>query len=101
MNKIQMILILLLMITGLIRVNAQAVAEIEKANKSCKAVFLVTYNTDGADADKAFSIANDAKKKLESLFSGCEIEYRRCSKSCSGLKIPFGRGSFAPYFGFG
>ena len=65
MNKIQMILILLLMITGLIRVNAQAVAEIEKANKSCKAVFLVTYNTDGADAEKAFSIANDAKKNLK------------------------------------
>jgi hypothetical protein len=65
MKKIQTITILFLLITGLIRVNAQTADEIEKANKSCKPVFLVAYNASGADADKAMAIANNAKKNLK------------------------------------
>ena len=65
MKKIQTILILLLIVIGMIRVNAQAAAGIEKAGKSCKPVFLVVYNADGADADKVFSIACEAKKNLK------------------------------------
>lgn len=65
MKKIQTILILFILITGFIRLSAQTSAEIEKANKSCKPVFLVVYNTNGAEADKAFSIANEARKNLK------------------------------------
>lgn len=65
MKNVQNILVLFLLFTGLIRVNAQTAAEIEKANKSCKPVFLVAYNTDGADAVKAISLANSAKKNLK------------------------------------
>ncbi len=65
MKKIQNILILFLLFTGLMRVNAQTSTEIEKANKSCKPVFLVAYNASGADADKAIYIANTAKKTLK------------------------------------
>ncbi|MCX6250913.1 MAG: hypothetical protein NTX61_09180 [Bacteroidetes bacterium] len=65
MKKIQTIIFLFLLFTGLVRVNAQTFAEIEKATKSGKAVFLVAYNATGADADKAFTIANDAKKGLK------------------------------------
>jgi hypothetical protein len=65
MKKIQTTLILVFLITGLIRSNGQTSAEIEKANKSCKPVFLVAYNTDGTEANKAFSIANEAKKNLK------------------------------------
>jgi len=66
MRRIQNIMILFMLFTGLVKVNAQPAAEIEKANKSCKAVFLVAYSTAGADADKAFTMANDAKKNLKS-----------------------------------
>jgi len=66
MKKIQATLILVFLITGLIRSTGQTSAEIEKANKSCKPVFLVAYNANGADADKAFSIANEAKTALKS-----------------------------------
>lgn len=62
MKKIQNILVLVLFFTGLIRVNAQTAAEIAKANKAGKAVFLIAYNATGADADKAISIANGATK---------------------------------------
>src|ERR1039457_7352247 len=65
MKKIQTITILFLLITGLTRVNAQTATEIEKANKSCKPVFLVAYNASGADADKAIAIANTARKNLK------------------------------------
>ncbi len=65
MKLIQNIMILFFLITGLIRVNAQTTTEIEKASKSCKPVFLVAYNADGTDADKAIAIANDAKKTLK------------------------------------
>jgi hypothetical protein len=65
MKKIQNILLLVLLFAGLIQVNAQTAAEIEKANKSGKAVFLVAYNVSGPDADKAISIANTAKKSLK------------------------------------
>jgi hypothetical protein len=65
MKKTQTILILFLLVTSLIRVNAQTASEIEKANKSCKPVFLVVYNSAGADADKAVTIANTAKKNLK------------------------------------
>jgi hypothetical protein len=65
MKKIQTILILFILNTGFIRLSAQTSAEIENANKSCKPVFLVVYNTNGADADKAFSIANEARKTLK------------------------------------
>jgi len=65
MKKIQNILILILLFTGLIRLNAQTTTEIEKASKACKPVFLVAYNASGTDADKAFSIANEAKKSLK------------------------------------
>lgn len=65
MKKIQTILILFFLLTGMLRVNAQTATEIEKANKSCKPVFLVAYNANGTDADKAFSIADGAKKNLK------------------------------------
>ena len=66
MKKIQTTLVVILLLTGLIRVNAQTSAEIEKANKSFKPIFLVVYNKDGAEADKALAIANEAKKSLKS-----------------------------------
>lgn len=65
MKKIQTVLILLFFITGMIKVNGQAQVEIEKARKACKPVFLVAYNANGTDADKAFSIANEAKKTFK------------------------------------
>jgi len=65
MKKIFSIMILAILMTGLIRVNAQTATEIEKAGKSCKPVFLVAYNATGADADKAVTIANEAKKNLK------------------------------------
>ena len=65
MKKIFSIMILAILMTGLIRVNAQTATEIEKAGKSCKPVFLVAYNATGADADKAITIANEAKKNLK------------------------------------
>ena len=65
MKKIFSIMILAILMTGLIRVNAQTATEIEKAGKSCKPVFLVAYNANGADADKAVTIANEAKKNLK------------------------------------
>ena len=66
MNKTQTIMFLFFLFTGLIRIKAQTVAEIENANKACKPVFLVAYNAGGADADKAVSIANAAKSTLKS-----------------------------------
>jgi hypothetical protein len=65
MKKLQTILTLLLLVTGVTCVSGQTSVEIEKAAKSCKPVFLVAYNADGADTDKAFAIANDAKKALK------------------------------------
>jgi hypothetical protein len=65
MKKIHAILVLLLFITGMIHVNGQTSVEIEKAGKACKPVFLVAYNGNGADADKAFSIADEAKKSFK------------------------------------
>jgi hypothetical protein len=63
MKKIKYLLVLILLFTGLIGVNAQTATEIEKANKSGKAVFLVAYNnSSGADVDKAITLANSAKK---------------------------------------
>jgi hypothetical protein len=64
MKKIQTILILFLLLAGFIRTHAQTATEIANAAKSGKAVFLVAYNSSGADADKAVSIANGAKKIL-------------------------------------
>ena len=66
MKTIQTILILLLFVTGMCNVNGQTPAEIEKAGKACKPVFLVAYNGNGAEADKAFSIASEAKTALKS-----------------------------------
>ncbi len=65
MKKIQTILILLLFATGMIHVNGQTSAEVEKAAKACKPVFLVAYNADGAEADKAFAVAGEAKKNFK------------------------------------
>lgn len=65
MKKIQTILILLLLFTGLINANAQPANEVEKASKACKPVFLVAYNVNGAEAEKAFTIANEAKKTFK------------------------------------
>ncbi len=65
MKKIQTILILLLFATGIIHVNGQTSAEVEKAAKACKPVFLVAYNANGAEADKAFAIAGEAKKNYK------------------------------------
>ena len=62
MKKIQTILILLLFVTGMIHVNGQTAVEIEKAGKACKPVFLVAFNGNSAEADKAFAIADEAKK---------------------------------------
>jgi hypothetical protein len=66
MKKIKTFLILVLLIAGSIRMNAQTTAEIEKANKSGKIVFLVAYNEKVNDPEKAVSIANDARKKSTS-----------------------------------
>jgi hypothetical protein len=65
MKTIQNIMILFFLFAGLSRVNAQTTTEIEKATKSGKAIFLIAYNTSGADADKAISIANSAKKTIK------------------------------------
>lgn len=65
MKKIQMMLILLLCGTGMIHVYGQVATEIEKAGKSCKPVFLVAYNSNGADYDKAVAIADEAKKNFK------------------------------------
>ncbi len=65
MKKIQTILILLLFATGIIHVNGQTSAEVERAAKACKPVFLVAYNANGAEADKAFAIAGEAKKNYK------------------------------------
>jgi len=65
MKKFQISFFLFLLLTGLIRVSAQTSAEIEKAGKSSKPVFLVVYNTSNAETDKALSIANEAKKNLK------------------------------------
>lgn len=65
MKKIQTIMILALLFTGLIRVMAQTTTEIDKAAKSGKCVYLIAYNTVGADLDKAISIANEAKKSVK------------------------------------
>lgn len=59
-------MILFLFIAGMINVNGQTAVEIDKAGKACKPVFLVAYNATGADADKAFTIANEAKGSLKS-----------------------------------
>jgi len=64
MKAIQMILLLL--VTGMSHGIGQTSVEIEKANKACKPVFLVAYDVNGAEADKAFSIANEAKNTLKS-----------------------------------
>jgi len=66
MKKFQTSLFLFLLFIGLIRVSAQTSVEIEKASKSCKPVFLVVYNSNSAETDKALSIANEAKKNLKS-----------------------------------
>ncbi len=65
MKKIQTILILLLFATGMIHVYGQTSVEVEKAGKACKPVFLVAYNANGAEADKAFAIAGEAKKNYK------------------------------------
>ena len=65
MKKIESIMILLLFATGMISVSGQTSAEIEKAGKACKPVFLVVHNTKGSETDKAFAIANDAKKNFK------------------------------------
>ncbi len=62
MKKVQTIVILFLFTAAVIHVKGQAIAEIEKAAKACKPVFLVAYNAKGADTDKAFAIADEAKK---------------------------------------
>jgi hypothetical protein len=66
MKKHSSIMILFLFIAGMINVNGQTAVEIDKAGKACKPVFLVAYNATGADADKAFTIANEAKGSLKS-----------------------------------
>lgn len=65
MKKIQSLLILLLFITGMINVNGQTAAEIEKAGKACKPVFLVVYNASGTETDKAIALAEEAKKTVK------------------------------------
>lgn len=55
----------MLFVTGMIHVNGQTSVEIEKAGKACKPVFLVAYNGNGAEADKAFTIADEAKKSFK------------------------------------
>jgi hypothetical protein len=72
MKKIQTILILLLLFTGLINANAQTANEIEKAGKACKPVFLVAYNANGVETNKAFAIADEAKK----TFKGASVVIR-------------------------
>jgi hypothetical protein len=64
MKKILTVMLLSLFVTGMIQVNGQTTAEIEKATKAGKPVFLVAYNGNGAEADKAFAIASEAKNTL-------------------------------------
>ena len=65
-------MILLLLAAGMANVNGQTSAEIEKAGKACKPVFLVAYNANGSDADKAFAFAEEAKKN----FKGASVVIR-------------------------
>ncbi len=58
-------MILLLLLSGSNSVYAQIANDIANANKAGKAVFLIAYNAGGADADKAVSIANNAKKAFK------------------------------------
>ena len=69
MKKLQTMLILFLFLTGMIHLNGQTSVEIEKAGKACKPVFLVAYNGNGAEADKAFTIADEARK----FFKGSSV----------------------------
>lgn len=65
MKKISLFLVLIVL-TGFLKVTAQTSAELDKAAKSVKPVFLVVYNANGAEADKAWSVANEAKTALKS-----------------------------------
>lgn len=64
MKTIQNILVLVFLLTGVSRVNAQTTSEIASANKAGKSVFLIAYNAPGAELDKAVSIASTAKQKV-------------------------------------
>jgi hypothetical protein len=88
MKKIQNILILFFLFTGLIRVNAQTTPEIEKATKLGKAVFLVVFNANVQDPTKAVTIANDAKKNSKS--SAVVIKMNAADASNSDLISKYG-----------
>jgi hypothetical protein len=60
----QTIVVMVLLFTGLSQLSAQTTAELASAGKAGKTVFLIAYNTLGVDVDKAFAIANDARKNL-------------------------------------
>lgn len=66
MKKMQNVVVLVLLFSGLISANAQTSTEIANANKAGKAVFLIAYNATGPEADKAVSVANEARKSLTS-----------------------------------
>jgi len=65
MKKTQAILTLCIFMAGVVHLNGQTAVEIEQARKSCKPVFLVAYNTAGAETDKAFAIAENAKNSFK------------------------------------
>ncbi len=65
MKKI-FLLFVLVVLSGLLKITAQTSAELDKAARSFKPVFLVAFNTNGPEADQAFSVANDAKTALKS-----------------------------------
>lgn len=65
MKKIQTILAMFVFFAGMIHAVGQTATEIEKAGKACKPVFLVAYNGNGSEANKAFTIADEAKKTFK------------------------------------
>jgi hypothetical protein len=64
MKKIQTILTISFFLLGIVHSIGQTSNEIEKAGKACKPVFLVAYNANGAETDKAVAIADEAKKNF-------------------------------------
>lgn len=64
MKKISFVLILLLL-AGVLKVASQTTAELDKAAKSLKPVFLVAYSGSSAAADKAFALAEETRKSLK------------------------------------
>ena len=64
MKNIPFVLILVFL-TGFLRIAAQTSVELDKAVRASKSVFLVAYNGSSADADKAFALAEETRKSYK------------------------------------